>query len=102
MVEYVEGVEAELSLDALCDCEALRQGHVGEESAWTKESVESGVADRTASGQRERTRNRADVVGQRSNRGEVIPLAVDFLGTDAERLSWNHVRTAWAGVFDQA
>src|SRR5580658_4383940 len=115
MVEYVKGIEAELSLDALCDAEGLGEGHVGEEPSRTEEGVKAGVADLPASGQCERAGRRTSqsagvdarlgrtyVIGQRSNRRKVVPLPVDLLGTDAERLSWNEVRTAWAGIFDQA
>src|ERR1700760_1762597 len=104
MVEDVVGVKAELSLDALGDGEVLGDRQVREERAGAKEAVDSNVADSTASRKRKASGSgtchgasvlpdigRTHVISERRDGNEVVPVAVNFARTNAERLAFHKV-----------
>src|SRR5271166_3969941 len=111
MVENVVRVKPELRLHALGDLEVLHQRHIVAEENRSVESIHSGIADRTASGQREGAGygtcqgasvhadiSGSQVVAKRGNRYEVIPDAVDSLWPNLERPAFDDVRPARPGV----
>src|SRR5215472_17205759 len=90
LVADVVGVKAELCRDAFDDRKVLREREVAREAARTGKGIESGVAKRAASrksgraGGRLRERAAAgsdlccgEVVGDRRERNELVPLTVD-------------------------
>ena len=98
MVEHVEELRLELSLDVLSNREVLKDGHVGHELARTRKLVAVDVTESRNLGTREWSADSA-VSGKRGHRGKIddLPgLIVEAAGTLVE--ATGEVGTARPGI----